>query len=116
MLNERLSFGSNMTIWCLEDAGEYSLQYLPNFKKEEISNVIDNFITQLEQYDTNIMPGAIDVINNMKNIKSFMMTASDSIINPETFKKNRLLDKIRGKDFLDYFPEHENMKGYINDE
>jgi len=70
----------------------------------------------LEQYDTNIMPGAIDVINNMKNIKSFMMTASDSIINPETFKKNRLLDKIRGKDFLDYFPEHENMKGYINDE
>jgi hypothetical protein len=116
MLNERLSFGCNMTIWCLEDTREYSLQYLPDFKKEEISNVIDNFITLLEQYDTNIMPGAIDVINNMKNIKSFMMTASDSIINPETFKKNRLLDKIRGKDFLDYFPEHENMKGYINDE
>ena len=115
LLNERLSFGGNTTIWCLEDAGEFSLQSLPDFKKEEISIVIDDFITYLKQYDTNSMPGATDVINNMKNIKSFMMTASSNIINPESFKKNRILDKIRGKDFLDYFPEHNNMKGYINE-
>lgn len=115
LLNEQLSFGSNTTIWCLEDGGEFSLQSLPNFKKEEISNAIDNFIRYLQQYDTNTMPGAIDVINNMKSIKSFMMTASNNIINPDLFKKNRILDKIRGKDFLEYFPEHENMKEYINE-
>jgi hypothetical protein len=116
LLNEQLSLGGNMTIWCLEDEGEFSLQSLPNFKKEEISIAIDNFITYIEHWDPKISDGANTIINNMKNIKSFMLTASNYLISPETFKKNRLLDKIRGKDFLDYFPEHENMKRYINDE
>lgn len=115
ILNERLSFGSNMTIWCLEDTGEFSLQSLPNFKKEEISNVIDDFIIYLEQCDPKTVTGAKTLIDNMKNIKSFMMTVSSNVINPESFKKNRILDKIREKDFLDYFPEHENMKEYINE-
>jgi hypothetical protein len=119
LLNEQLSLGGNMTIWCLEDEGEFSLQFLPDFKKEEISIAIDNFIIYLEQYNiknVNLagLP-ASNIVTNMKNIKSFMLTASNYLVSPESFKKNRLLDKIRGKDFLDYFPEHENMKEYINE-
>ena len=119
LLNEQLSVGNNMTIWCLEDEGEFSLRSLPDFKKEEISIAIDNFIIYLEQYNiknVNLagLP-ASNIVTNMKNIKSFMLTASNYLVSPKTFNKNRLLDKIRGKDFLDYFPEHENMKGYINE-
>ena len=119
LLNEHLSVGNNMTIWCLEDEGEFSLRSLPDFKKEEISIAIDNFIIYLEQYNiknVNLagLP-ASNIVTNMKNIKSFMLTASNYLVSPESFKKNRLLDKIRGKDFLDYFPEHENMKEYINE-
>jgi len=115
LITEEFSAGYNITIWCLEDKGEFSLQSLPDFKKEEISNVLDDFILYLTQYDRLRVPGIDHIINNMENIKNFMLTKSEYLISPETFKKNNMLDKIRGKEFLDYFPEHENMKEYINE-
>ena len=75
----------------------------------------DDFILYLTQYDRLRVPGIDHIINNMENIKNFMLTKSEYLISPETFKKNNMLDKIRGKEFLDYFPEHENMKEYINE-
>jgi len=125
LLKEHITVGHNLTIWCLEDNSiihpitnkttkteAFSLQALPDFKKEEISIAIDDFINYLNE--NKIDAGIDNIINNMENIKSFMM-AKTTEHTPELFKKNNTLDKIRGKAFLDYFPEHMNMKEYINE-
>ena len=115
LIDEQITAGYNLTIWCLEDAGEFSLQTLPDFKKEEIAKALDNFIIYLEHINIQTVPGINHIMNNIKNIKSFMLTKSEYSVTSETFKKNNMLDKIRGKDFFEYFPEHINMKEYINE-
>jgi MoaA/NifB/PqqE/SkfB family radical SAM enzyme len=125
LLKEHLSVGYNLTIWCIEDniilhpkTGEktklegFSLQSLPNFKKEEIATAIDEFILYLKNHHADA--GIKNIITNMENIKSFMFGASITLT-PASFAKNNLIDKIRGKDFFKYFPEHENMRGYISE-
>jgi len=109
LLDEKLTHGFNCSIWCLTEVTEYCLQVLPDFKKEEIAKAIDEFIVYLNNYDA---PGVSHLVKNMENIKSFMFAASLPITD-ETFKKHLLLDKIRNKDFFEYFPEHENMREYI---
>lgn len=113
LINEQITFGYNMTIWCLEDNGEFSLQSLPDFKKEEISQALDNFIIYLRQYDINALPGVNHIVKNIENIKAFMLTKSEHSISKQTFEKNHTIDMIRGKELLNYFSEHENMRDYI---
>lgn len=115
LIKEQITAGYNLTIWCLEDTGEFSLQTLPDFKKEEITKALDDFIIYLGQVNIEAIPGINHIINNIQNIKSFMLTKSTHLISKDTFKKNNMLDKIRGKDFFEYFPEHENMRSYINE-
>jgi len=114
LINEQITAGYNLTIWCLEDGGEFSLQMLPLFKKEEIAQALDNFVIYLGQINAEAIPGINHIINNITNIKTFMFAKSLPITS-ESFKKNNMLDKIRGKDLFEYFPEHENMRSYINE-
>lgn len=114
LIKEQITAGYNLTIWCLEDTGEFSLQTLPDFKKEEIAEALDNFVIYLGQVNTKAIPGINHIINNIENIKTFMFAKSLPITS-ESFKKNNMLDKIRDKDFFEYFPEHENMRLYINE-
>ena len=109
LLDEKLTNGFNCSIWCLKEITEYCLQVVPDFKKEEIAKAIDEFIVYLNNYDA---PGVANLVKNMKNIKSFMFADTLPILE-NTFKKHLLLDKIRNKDFFEYFPEHENMREYI---
>ena len=88
------------------------MQSLPNFKKEEIATAIDEFILYLKNHHADA--GIKNIITNMENIKSFMFGESITLT-PAYFANNHLIDKIRGKDFFKYFPEHENMRGYISE-
>ena len=112
MINEFTSHRHDFTIWCLDAPEEYSLQILPDFKKEEIKKALDDFIEYLQNIDKTNYPEVINIINNIENIKIFMY-AKSTVITKKTFKKHFMLDKIRNKDFFEYFPEHENMKEYM---
>jgi MoaA/NifB/PqqE/SkfB family radical SAM enzyme len=112
MINEFTSHRHDFTIWCLDAPEEYSLQILPDFKKEEIKKALDDFIEYLQNIDKTNYPEVINIINNIENIKIFMY-AKSTVITEKTFKKHFMLDKIRNKDFFEYFPEHENMKDYM---
>ena len=112
LLQEKLSLGYNFTIWCLDERHEFNLQELPDFKKQEVATMLDIFITDLNGGKFGRFLGESVIQTNIENIKMFMF--SESIpINKEKFKKHFILDSIRNKDFFEYFPEHENMREYI---
>jgi MoaA/NifB/PqqE/SkfB family radical SAM enzyme len=111
LLEEKIVPADKFTIWCLADTKtiEFSLHILPEFKKEEISLALDDFILYLQKSS---YPKIEHIIKNIENIKTFMFAKSIPITN-ETFRKNNMLDTIRNKDFFEYFTEHENMREYI---
>jgi len=114
LLEEKIIPANKFTIWCLADTEkeEYSLQILPDFKKQEISLALNDFILYLQKCDNSLYPKIDHIIKNIENIKTFMFAKSLTITN-EIFKRNNMLDEIRNKDFFEYFPEHENMREYI---
>lgn len=114
MMDEFKSHGYShgFTIWCLDAPEEYSLQIIPDFKKEEIKQVLDDFIGYLKNLNQSSYPEVNSIINNIENIKTFMY-AKSSAIAKTIFEKHNMLDEIRNKDFFEYFPEHENMRDYI---
>jgi MoaA/NifB/PqqE/SkfB family radical SAM enzyme len=112
LLQEKLSLGYNFTIWCLDESHEFNLQELPDFKKQEIASMLDTFIVELEDGKFGRYLGEPVIKTNIENIKMFMFAKSIPI-NKEKFEKHFILDGIRNKDFFEYFPEHENMREYI---
>lgn len=114
LIEEKIVPADKFTIWCMADTDieEYSLQILPDFKKQEISLALDNFILYLQNSDESLYTKIDHIVKNIENIKAFMFAKSLPITN-EIFKKNNMLDEIRNKDFFEYFPEHENMRAYI---
>jgi hypothetical protein len=112
MMNELISRRHDFTIWCLDAPEEYSLQILPEFKKEEIKKALDDFIEYLQNLDKIKYPDVTNIIANIENIKIFMYDKSTNMTD-RTFRHHKLLDKIRNKDFFEYFPEHENMREYM---
>lgn len=112
LLQEKLSLGYNFTIWCLDESHEFNLQELPNFKKQEIANMLDAFIIELDEGKFGKYLGDPNIKRNIENIKMFMFAKSIPI-NKEKFEKHFIMDGIRNKDFFEYFPEHENMREYI---
>lgn len=112
LLLEKLSLGYNFTIWCLDENHEFNLQELPDFKKQEIANMLDTFIAELDEGKFGKYLGDPNIKRNMENIKMFMFTKSVPM-NKENFEKHFILDGIRNKNFFEYFPEHENMREYM---
>jgi len=112
MMDELKSRRHDFTIWCLDAPEEYSLQILPEFKKEEIKKALDDFIEYLKNLDKIKYPDVTNIIANIENIKIFMYNKTTSMTN-RMFTHHKLLDKIRNKDFFEYFPEHENMREYM---
>jgi hypothetical protein len=107
IMDTKLVSLNNLSIWCLQEPSEYSLKNIPDFKKEEITTAIDNFLINVT--NTN-------VINNFKSIKNFMMMPMENNSHNNRFEKHFMLDKIRKKDFFEYFPEHENMREFMKNE
>lgn len=100
---------NDITIWFLESPPEYSLQSVPNFKKEEIRIEIEKLIEYLRPVQnseklSNMLLSMIDFLN-VSNIRA------ENILSIR--KQTKILDKIRNKNFLEYFPEHKNMEKYI---
>lgn len=107
LLESEISIGNNLTIWCLSDRNYYSLQGIPDFKKQEINLALDDFLIYLKQY-----PRTMRTIKNVEDIKKFMFDKNVSVTKKD-FEHHHLLDKIRKKDFFEYFPEHENMREFM---
>lgn len=107
LIESGLTVGHNLSIWCLDDKSQYSLQGIPEFKKIEIENALNEFLIYLKN-----LPRTKKAVENIENIKRFMFDKSINV-NKTYFTRHNLLDEIRKKDFFEYFPEHENMREYM---
>lgn len=99
---------TNISIWYLTSPIEYSLQSIPGFKKEEIKLEIENLIDYVKPIENSqfLTEQLISMIDFM-----YANDTQNAII---LMKGNiNKTDDIRGKYLLDYFPEHENMRGYL---
>jgi MoaA/NifB/PqqE/SkfB family radical SAM enzyme len=105
-IENKLCKPNDISVWFLENPREFSLQAAPGFKKEEIKNELENLIKYLQEVDANILSETIKLMIKfmMKSNKEIVLSMLHDLV---------LTDNLRGKNFLDYFPEHENMKRYL---
>lgn len=108
-IEENLNKNNELHIWNLTGPLPYNLQILPEFKKEEIKYALENFQDWLKN-----IPKTESIDNHINNIKIFMYLKNPNKLHKNLFWENRMYDKIRNKNFFDYFPEHENLREYIN--
>jgi organic radical activating enzyme len=108
VVTNKLIINDNLTAWCLTTPQTYSLQVPPEFKKNQIRNELNELIDFLNNHEN-----TESIITRVEAIKSFMDAASKSrfLINLRYAPR---IDKIRKKDFFNYFPEHADMKEYFN--
>jgi hypothetical protein len=90
----------------------YSLKNIPEWKKQEIENLFKNYIEWSNQFSNNnyLKARLENAINFMydENGKHPRLTA---MLN-DFARYTRRLDEIRGENFFETFPEHENMRIY----
>lgn len=90
----------------------YSLKAIPVFKKNKIKDLFLEHITWLESQ------GAGErTINGFKNAITFMYDSEPSdefVLSEEFLKVNNILDDIRNEDFWSIFPEHKDLKEFLN--
>jgi len=106
-ITNKLINDNNLTVWCLTTPKEFCLHTAPPFKKDQIRKELKDLIVFLKENNT-----GESILSKVESIISFM----DS---KHTFKHLIDLryvcrtDKSRKKNFLDYFPEHQDMKDYF---
>jgi len=102
--------GANkFSAWLLTNPIEFSLQSAPSFKKDEIRIEIEKLIDYLTSVES-----SENFIERLTLMIKFMYNADTSKVVSSILRiKLMNKDKIRGKKFLEYFPEHENMRKFV---
>ncbi len=127
--NELLTPYMDVSMWLLTNIDFYSLQALPQFKKDKYKNIMVAFIDELKtriSKNTLVMTiprldvPSVDTNRNLYKLIGFMERAI-------TFMGERQLeltgngahcgifkqDRIRGENFFKAFPEHEDMRDML---
>jgi organic radical activating enzyme len=106
-VSDKLITNDNLTVWCLTTPTTYSLHVAPAFKKDQIRNELDELVIFLKNHEN-----TDSIITKVETIKDFMdaETKNKYLINLRYAPR---IDKVRKKNFLDYFPEHADMKDYF---
>lgn len=92
----------------------YSLKHIPNWKKDEIELALRDYQSWVKQFaESNYLVSRIDnAINFMRSVEN---TDEEIAYIMKNFERiSAKLDEIRNEDFYETFPEHENIRSYIN--
>jgi MoaA/NifB/PqqE/SkfB family radical SAM enzyme len=92
----------------------YSLKNIPEWKKDEIENAFNQYKLWLKEF-----PNSTYFLSRIDNAIGFMRSDKrDIIFVKEKMREfnhyTRQLDMIRSEDFYKTFPEHENIRQFIN--
>lgn len=87
----------------------YSLQTIPLWKKQTIEKLINEHITWLTERSAK--PFTID---SFANIITFMYSAESESFAEDFLKYTDSLDKLRSENFWEIYPEHADIKKYLN--
>jgi MoaA/NifB/PqqE/SkfB family radical SAM enzyme len=103
---------NDINVNLLDTPNYYSLKAIPWFKKQKIEKVILEHIKWLQT------KGANDrTINGFRNAITFMHDSEPAegfSLSKDFLKVSNTLDEIRGEDFWTTFPEHQDMKIFLN--
>lgn len=103
---------NSLNVGILDHPGMYSLKTLPNWKKKKIESAFREHLVWLKEKkaSTRTTQQFIDAINFMNDTDN-----GDKFAKAVDFATvNNKLDKIRNENFWEVFPEHNDMKEYIN--
>jgi len=103
---------NSLNVGILDNPGMYSLKTLPNWKKKKIESAFREHLVWLKEKkaSTRTTQQFIDAINFMNDTDN-----GDKFAKAVDFATvNNKLDKIRNENFWEVFPEHADMKEYIN--
>jgi len=92
----------------------YCLKNIPDWKKEEIENLLLDHFEFVCQFRENSY-----IIERLENAINFMYDKTGQSADLPAIMKDfatytTRLDQIRGESFFDTFPEHENMRQFFN--
>ena len=95
----------------------YSLKSVPTWKKKKIEKVLLDHIEWLEATPTSWNRTLPTTIQQYKDAINFMYSvdSSDDFLHKENFIKiSSKLDEIRNENFWEVFPEHLDIKEFLN--
>jgi MoaA/NifB/PqqE/SkfB family radical SAM enzyme len=105
VLKNNLILSENCNFNLLEDPSVYNLQSLPKWKKNEL-------IDYLEAFNQDSIDAVL--IEKINGIKNYILDSDLEFDKGQWQNTNKTKDMIRNQDFFKYFPEHENMRGFLN--
>jgi len=101
----------DFSINLLDAPAEYSLQNIPDWKKQQIEEIYREHMSWLKEQEGDVEYSISQYENAIKFMNQHQRDVHESLI---TFsKKTTALDEIRNENFYDVFPEHEDMREYI---
>jgi len=103
---------NSINVGMLDHPGMYSLKTLPNWKKKQIELAFREHLDWLKgrKASTRTTQQFVDAINFMNDTDN-----GDKFAHALGFATvNNKLDKIRNENFWEVFPEHADMKEYVN--
>jgi len=103
---------NSINVCTLDHPAMYSLKSLPNWKKKQIEVAYREHLVWLETRKastrtTQQFIDAVSFMNDTDNGDRFANSLDFAIVNNK-------LDKLRNENFWEVFPEHTDMKEYIN--
>ena len=90
----------------------YALNTLPSWKKDKIKKIYDKHIEWLINYPENSDPA----IREFENAIKFMYNSTEEFSCKDFHYYNLGYDKLRKENFFNVFPEHNDMKKFIEEQ